>query len=148
MISVSSKSDFASLGPALLPPDTSSLLGCRRRSHSLQDADGSSHSPEQTRPVSKAARPRSRSFYSFETSEDYKEENFTWPIALKPRTRSLLQNDLGQKAKTGDGAMTKPPSKRPKANPNKDLNGKGFFLLFCCQFLNSIKALLGENKIL
>lgn len=127
MISVSSKSDFANLGHSGLTPDASSLSGCRRRSHSLQDVEGSNHAPEQTGSISKAARPRSRSFYSFETSEDYKEENLT--IALKPRAKSLIKNDVGQKDRTGDGAMTKPPSKRPKANSNKDLSGKSFVVV-------------------
>lgn len=129
MISVSSKSDFANLGRSVLTPDASSLSGCRRRSHSLQDVEGSNHTPQQTDPARKAARPRSRSFYSFETSEDYKDESLTRPIALKPQTKFLIKNDVGQKEKTGDGAMTKPPSKRPKANPNKDLSGKVFGFL-------------------
>ncbi|XP_041958922.1 TBC1 domain family member 24-like [Alosa sapidissima] len=114
MISVSSRSDFASLAP-----DTSSLLSSRRRSHSLQEEEEPKHDSQQTRPVTRVGRPRSRSFYSFETSEDNKEENITWCNALSPKTRSLLQNDVGKNA----DSTTKPARKRSKANPNKDLNG-------------------------
>ncbi|XP_028829461.1 TBC1 domain family member 24-like [Denticeps clupeoides] len=127
MIRVSSNPDFASFGTLsgeILRTDERNhadpplLEACRQRSHSLYNVQDAKKFPEQSCHV----RPRSRSFYSFETSEDFTDETFSRFNALKPRARSLLQNDMGLKNKSGDGAMNRPPSKRPKANSARNRN--------------------------
>ncbi|KAL2087099.1 hypothetical protein ACEWY4_018158 [Coilia grayii] len=123
MISVSSsQSDFADLDPSSLAVKAPSLLNCRRRSHSLYNAEETKHASQRVPPANNPGRPRSRSFYSFETSGDYTEKSFAIPDVLRLRARSLLQNEMGQKDKHGDSA-SRPLSKRQKANPNKDMYG-------------------------
>ncbi|XP_006635514.2 TBC1 domain family member 24-like [Lepisosteus oculatus] len=104
-----------------LPAPSSSA---RSRSHSCQDREsrpaGLPPEDEPTEPG--ARRPRSRSFYSFETSKSTSDGPLTRSNAMRPRSKSLL---------SGDGMLSWLQFRRPRTNssgkkpPSKDLDGSG-----------------------
>ncbi|XP_056136824.1 TBC1 domain family member 24-like [Lampris incognitus] len=104
----------------------------RQRSHSYYSPEDAKNYGLQTQTEENVLRPRSRSFYTYETSEhyaDYVEENGTSSSAQRPRARSLLQYEANKKDKReGDGVTAwlsskKTKSKSNKHSPSKELNG-------------------------
>lgn len=75
-------------------------------------------------------RPRSRSFYGYETADVPAEGNFTRSNALRPRASSLVQYENGKKENSGDGALSLLIAKKAKKfkpskpSTSKDLEGK------------------------
>ncbi|KAM4603390.1 TBC1 domain family member 24-like [Polymixia lowei] len=104
----------------------------RQRSHSYYSPEDAKNYGLQTQTEEDFVRPRSRSFYSYETSELYsgdEEGNFSRSTALRPKTVSLLQYEPSKKEKRdGDGVTSRFTSKKSKSKSSKhsspkDLNG-------------------------
>ncbi|XP_041789545.1 TBC1 domain family member 24-like [Chelmon rostratus] len=104
----------------------------RQRSHSYYNPEDCKNYGVQTQTEETHLRPRSRSFYSFETSElysGYDVGNFAMSNPLTQRTSILQQYQMNKKEKReGDGAGVRLPSKKSKSKPKKrspssELNG-------------------------
>ncbi|KAM7418915.1 hypothetical protein PAMA_016166 [Pampus argenteus] len=105
--------------------DLSSMAGgrSRQRSHSYYNAEDEKNYGLQTQTEKTHLRPRSRSFYSYETSDlysNYGVENFDISSPLMQRANSLLQQNVNKKEKReGDGGGARISSKNSKSKPNK-----------------------------
>lgn len=104
----------------------------RQRSHSYYSPEDCKNYGVQTQTEETHLRPRSRSFYSFETSELYSSldvENSSRSSPLMQRASSLLQYQVNKKEKREvDGAGVRVTSKKSKSKPNRnspsrELNG-------------------------
>ncbi|XP_028262412.1 TBC1 domain family member 24-like [Parambassis ranga] len=138
MIHISRTAEF-SIGGALSAADQDSVAMSRnrQRSCSYYSSEDNKNFVVQTEKEESCLRPRSRSFYSYETSELQTDENignFTRFSPLRQRARSLLKCQVTKKEeKEGDGSAARVTSKKPKSkpsrnSPSRDLNGsKGSF---------------------
>ncbi|KAM7394069.1 hypothetical protein PAMP_020892 [Pampus punctatissimus] len=105
--------------------DLSSMAGSRsrQRSHSYYNAEDEKNYGLQTKTEKTHLRPRSRSFYSYETSDlysDYDMGNFNISSPLMQRANSLLQQNVNKKEKReGDGGGVRISPKNSKSKPNK-----------------------------
>ncbi|KAF7651794.1 hypothetical protein LDENG_00105220 [Lucifuga dentata] len=104
----------------------------RPRSNSYKSPENTNNYGLQTQTEENYLRPRSRSFYSFETSEhhsDYDEESVTRSNVLSPRASSLQQYPGTTEDKTGVDAVgnrltsRKSKSKSTKSSVSRELNG-------------------------
>ncbi|KAK9540012.1 hypothetical protein VZT92_002488 [Zoarces viviparus] len=104
----------------------------RQRSHSYYSSEESKNYGVQTQTEKTFLRPRSRSFYSCETTElnsDYDAGNFSWSSPLRQRASSLIQYQVNKKEKReGDGpgvpvSSKKSKSKRSKHSQTREHNG-------------------------
>ncbi|XP_059195920.1 TBC1 domain family member 24-like [Centropristis striata] len=104
----------------------------RQRSHSYYSSEDSKKYGGQTQTEDTFLRPRSRSFYSYETSEhhtDYDTGSFTGSSSPQQRASSILQYQVNKKEKREEnGASVRVTSKKSKFKPNKrsptrELNG-------------------------
>ncbi|GAA6229726.1 TBC1 domain family member 24-like [Lates japonicus] len=114
--------------------DLNSLVGGRgrQRSHSYHSAEDRKNYGVQTETVKTCLRPRSRSFYSYETSElysDYDVGNFDMASPLRQREESLHQHQVTKKENRERGGAGLPvtskktKSKLNKSSPSRELNG-------------------------
>ncbi|XP_071359430.1 TBC1 domain family member 24-like isoform X2 [Trachinotus anak] len=112
--------------------DLDSIVGCRsrQRSHSYYSPEDMKNYGVQTHTDETCLRPRSRSFYSYETSElhsDYDVGNFDQSSPMKQRASSQHQHQVTSKEnKEGDGAGVRVTSKKSKLNkhsPSRELSG-------------------------
>ncbi|KAF1395063.1 hypothetical protein PFLUV_G00007660 [Perca fluviatilis] len=105
--------------------DVDSMAGgrSRPRSYSYYSPEDSKNYRVQTQTEETFLRPRSRSFYSIETSEldlDFDVGNFTRSSPLKQRATSLYQYRGNKKEKKeGNGAGVRITSNKSKSKPNK-----------------------------
>uniref|UniRef100_UPI003AB0EBEF TBC1 domain family member 24-like n=1 Tax=Centroberyx gerrardi TaxID=166262 RepID=UPI003AB0EBEF len=141
MIDVSRTPEFSNCGTMNLDSmdtsadqDLSSAAGSRsrQRSHSYYSPEDAKNYGLQTHTEESFLRPRSRSFYSYETSElhsDDAEQNISRSNGQQSRASSLLRYEATKKDKReGDGAMTRLTSKKSKSksnrhSPSRELNG-------------------------
>ncbi|XP_029368538.1 TBC1 domain family member 24-like [Echeneis naucrates] len=139
MIHVSRTPEFSNCGNmnsvslhASSDQDLDSLVGSRsrQRSHSYYSPEDQKNYGVQTQMEKTYLRPRSRSFYSYETSElysDYDVGNFDRSSPLRQRASSLLMQQLAKKEnKKCDGTGVRVTSKKSKLNkqsPSKELSG-------------------------
>lgn len=109
-----------------------SMAGGRQRSHSYYSPEDCKNYGVQTQTEETHLRPRSRSFYSFETSELYSNfdvGNSSTPSPLMQKASSL-QNQVNKKEKReGDGngnvfrvTSKKSKSKQKRHSPSRELN--------------------------
>lgn len=114
--------------------DLSSAAGgrSRQRSHSYYSAEDAKNYGLQTKTEETVLRPRSRSFYSYETSDLYSdsvEGNSSSSGAPRPRAGSLIKYEASKKEKRdGDGVIARLTSKKSKPkstrhSPCRELNG-------------------------
>ncbi|XP_076584903.1 TBC1 domain family member 24-like isoform X1 [Chaetodon auriga] len=114
--------------------DLDSMAGAvsRQRSHSYYSPEDCKNYGVQTQTEETYLRPRSRSFYSFETSElysGYDMGNFIRSNPLTERASALQQYQVNKKEKReGDGAGVQLASKKSKPKPkrhsqSRELNG-------------------------
>ncbi|XP_030589031.1 TBC1 domain family member 24-like isoform X1 [Archocentrus centrarchus] len=125
LVSVSRTPEFSSCGNINLILDTFSDQNLesmargrtRQRSHSYYNLE------DNTQTEKTCLRPRSRSFYSYETSELYSEENmghFTTCLLLRQMQSSPLKHQAAEKEeREGDGSGVQFNSKKFKHKPNK-----------------------------
>ncbi|XP_070779849.1 TBC1 domain family member 24-like [Enoplosus armatus] len=105
--------------------DLGSMAGgrSRQRSHSYYSPEDNKNYGVQIQTEETYLRPRSRSFYSYETSELYPDcdmGNSTRCSPLRQRESSLLQYQVNKKEKReGEGAGVRVTSKKSKSKPNK-----------------------------
>ncbi|XP_053713027.1 TBC1 domain family member 24-like [Synchiropus splendidus] len=89
----------------------------RQRSHSYYNAEDVKNYSLQTQTKDPILRPRSRSFYSYETSEDYSDfdaGNFTSSNPSGQKVNSTLQNQASRKERK---------TKQKKNSPSRELDG-------------------------
>ncbi|XP_022620784.1 TBC1 domain family member 24-like [Seriola dumerili] len=112
--------------------DLGSMVGgsSRHRSHSYYSPEDKKNYGMQTQTDKICLRPRSRSFYSYETSElhsNYDMGNFDRSSPLRQRASSLHLHHVTKKEnKEGDGAsvrVTFKKSKLSKHSPSRELSG-------------------------
>ncbi|KAG7242356.1 hypothetical protein INR49_023485 [Caranx melampygus] len=111
--------------------DLDSMLGGRgrQRSHSYYSPEDKKNYGLQTETDQIYTRPRSRSFYSYETSELHSHcetEIFGWSSPLRQTASSLHQHQETKKESKGDGAGVRATSKKSKLNkhsPSRELSG-------------------------
>ncbi|XP_040003386.1 TBC1 domain family member 24-like [Xiphias gladius] len=111
--------------------DLDSMVGgtSRQRSHSYYSPEDNKNYGVQTHIDKTCLRPRSRSFYSYETSELYSDHdagNFNRSSPLRQRARSLHQQQVTKKEnREGDGAGVRVTSKKSKSkhSTSRELNG-------------------------
>ncbi|KAE8299977.1 TBC1 domain family member 24 [Larimichthys crocea] len=107
--------------------DMGSVAGgrSRQRSHSYYSTEDCKNYGVQTQTEQTYLRPRSRSFYSYETSElhsDYDVGNSMRSSPLGPRAGSVIQSQVNKK-REGDGVRVSPKSKPNKHSSSRELNG-------------------------
>ncbi|KAM3864736.1 TBC1 domain family member 24-like [Diretmus argenteus] len=99
----------------------------RQRSHSYYSPEDAKKYGLQTQTEENLLRPRSRSFYSYDTSELHSgEADCTMSETQRPRSSSLLQYEAKNEKKEGDGVnvrLKKSKSKSNRHSPSRDLNG-------------------------
>ncbi|XP_014846665.1 PREDICTED: TBC1 domain family member 24-like [Poecilia mexicana] len=135
MIHVSRAPEFSNFGNmnmisfASPEQDVNSMLtGRRPRSHSYNNPEGSKNCDFQVKTEEANARPRSRSFYSYETSElfsNFDTENFSWSCPLRQRASSQSRNQMSKmNNKDGNQSVVPVNPKKSKSKKlSKDLNG-------------------------
>ncbi|XP_035492406.2 TBC1 domain family member 24 isoform X1 [Scophthalmus maximus] len=141
MIHVSRTPEFSNCGNTNSIPvhassdqDLDCIVGgrSRQRSHSYYSAEDSKNYGVETQTDQIFLRPRSRSFYSYETSElqsDYDVGHFDRSSPLRQRASSFQQRSATKKENgDGDGACVKVTAKKSKSKPKKlspsrELNG-------------------------
>ncbi|XP_069024455.1 TBC1 domain family member 24-like isoform X2 [Embiotoca jacksoni] len=138
MIHVSRTSEFSNCGNmnSVSHPSSDQDLGSRgrtrQRSHSYYSLEDMKNYGVQTPKEESCLRPRSRSFYSYETSEllsDYDMGSFTRSSPLRQRVNLLLKHQGTKKEEEeGDGSAVQVTSKKPKSkqnkhSPSRELNG-------------------------
>ncbi|XP_044201689.1 TBC1 domain family member 24-like [Thunnus albacares] len=105
--------------------DQSSMAGDRgrQRSQSYYNTEDKKNCGLQTQTEETHLRPRSRSFYSYETSDlcsEYVMGNFNRSSPLRQRASSLLQYHVNKKEKReGDGGGVRISPKKSKSKPSK-----------------------------
>ncbi|XP_078136344.1 TBC1 domain family member 24-like [Sander vitreus] len=122
-------SDCGNMNSVLMRTSTDQDMGSmaggrsRPRSYSYYSPEESKNYGVQTQTEETFLRPRSRSFYSIETSEldlDFDVENFTRSSPLRQRASSLHQYQGNKKEKKeGNVAGVRITSKKSKSKPNK-----------------------------
>ncbi|KAM3624453.1 uncharacterized protein V6R79_023671 [Siganus canaliculatus] len=140
MIHVSRSPEFSNCGSmssvsmcTSSDPDLDLMAGrSRQRSHSYYSPEDCKTYGVQTQTEETTVRPRSRSFYNYETSELYTQSNvgnFSRSSPHRQKTNSLLQFQMNKKEKKeDDGADVRHSTKKSKSKPNKhspsrDING-------------------------
>ncbi|KAM4751447.1 TBC1 domain family member 24-like isoform 2-T2 [Anableps anableps] len=135
MIHVSRTPEFSTFGNmnmiSYASPEqnlNSMLTGRRPRSHSYNNPDDIKNHGFQVQTEETTVRPRSRSFYSYETSElfsNYDTEHFSRSCPLRQRANSQLRNQMS-KTEDKDGKQSGVSVNLKKSKPNKlsrDLSG-------------------------
>ncbi|KAL3996286.1 hypothetical protein ACER0C_008942 [Sarotherodon galilaeus] len=131
MIHVSRTPEFLNCGNMNLIPDTFSdhnlesmaRSRTRQRSHSYYNAEGKKPYGVDTQKEETCLRPRSRSFYSYETSELYSEDDIghftTSPMSKKMQSSPLKYQATKKEERDRDVSVVEFTSKKSKHKPNK-----------------------------